>query len=76
MGTKVRELRPITEQGMKHDPRCRACGAPTPSDEVSASDLWEAAQRRDDVVIPFRTAMPDVFNVIPLRREHEDPTPA
>lgn len=58
MGTKAKELRPITEQGAKHDPHCRACGAPTPKGYISASDLWVFVLAQPTPCSAFRTTTP------------------
>jgi len=53
MPKKAKEIRPITEQGLKVDPQCGVCGK-VPKGQISASNLWGWAKKQTLPIKPFR----------------------
>lgn len=52
MATKVKEIRPVTEQGRKSDPECSTCGS-VPKGKISMSDVWARSLRQPTPFKPF-----------------------
>lgn len=53
MGTKVKEIRPMTEQGRKTDPECSVCH-PTLRGKVREDQVWEFVKAHPEHVNPWR----------------------
>lgn len=53
MPTKVREIRPMTEQGRKTDPTCSVCH-PVLKDRIREDRLWEFAKNYPGPVNPYK----------------------
>jgi hypothetical protein len=53
MATKVKEIRPMTEQGRKTDPSCSVCGT-LPKGRIREDRLWEFAKGYPGPVNPFK----------------------
>ena len=54
--TKVKEIRPMTEQGRKTDSTCSVCGT-LPKDRIREDRVWEFAKAYPGPVNPFKRAV-------------------